>query len=290
MAYDVGQMVRLPVSVRDATGALTNATMAITVTRPDETVYPAPPIVTDGVGVFHADVVPDGTNYGPWLWTYTASGAAVGVYTGQFLVRTPGPRIVSLVEAKRHLNKDLNITTDDEEIRDFIDAAQFVIEFRLGTAVVPRTVVEYFDGGTDVLHLRNGPVMSIAEVREQWSPGDQRILTAEPDSSVGVSDSNYLWDVRGRRILRRMSGYPYQFPPGSMNVKITYRIGTQVPAANVHLAALELIGHVWRASQLASGATRTKEVTESLVAIGYAVPNRVRELLAVKRAPRLGMG
>jgi hypothetical protein len=290
MAYDIGQAVRLPVTVRDVTGAVTDATMAITVTRPDGTVYTAPSITHDGLGQYHADVIPDANNYGPWLWTYTASGAAIGVYTGQFLVRTPGPRIVSLVEAKKHLNKDLTITTDDEDIRDFIDAAQFVIEFRLGTAVVPRTVVEYFDGGTEVVHLRTGPVMSILEVREQWSPGDQRVLTAEPDTSVGLSDSNYILENPTRRVLRRMSGYPYQFPPGSLNVKVTYRVGTQVPQANVHLAALELISHVWRASQLASGQTRTKEVTESLVAIGYAVPNRVRELLAVKRAPRLGIG
>jgi hypothetical protein len=289
MAYDIGQMVRLPVTVRDTAGTLTDATMAISVTRPDETVYPAPAVAHDGVGQYHADVIPDAANYGPWLWRYTASGAAVGVYTGQFLVRAPGPRIVSLVEAKRHLNKDLNVTTDDEDIRDFIDAAQYVIEFRLGTAVVPRTIVEYFDGGTDVVHLRTGPVLTVIEVREQWSPGDQRVLTVEPDTSVGTSD-NYLLDVPTRRIFRRLSGYPYPFPPGRSNVKVTYRAGTLVPAPNVHLAALELISHVWRASQLASGQTRTKEVTESLVAIGYTVPNRVRELLATKRAPRLGRG
>jgi hypothetical protein len=286
MAYDVGQMVRLPVTVRDNAGQLAAATMASTVTRPDDTVFPAPAVVNAGIGQYYADVVVD--TPGPWLWRYTASGTVVGVYTGQFFVRTPGPRIVSLVEAKRHLNKDLAVTTDDEDIRDFIDAAQFVIEFRLGVAVVPRTIVEYHDGGCTAIHLNKGPVIAVLELREQWAPGDQRVLTLEPDSSIGTGDGNYLLDVPARRILRRNNGYDYPFPAGSRNIKVTYRIGSVVPQENVRLAARELIAHVWRASQLASGQTRAKEVAESMVAVGYAVPNRVRELLGVKRAPRLG--
>lgn len=285
MAYDVGQMVRLPVTVKDAAGTPTNATMSIVVTRPDETIYPAPAIGNDSTGVYHADVVPD--TPGPWLWKYTAAGAAVGVYTGQFFVRAPGPRIVSLPEAKKHLNKDLNATADDDEIRDFIDAAQYVIEFRLGFRIVPRTVVEYFDGGCLAVHLSEGPVTAVVEVREQWAPGDQRTLTAEPDTSVGVGDNNYLLGT-GRRLLRRSNGYQYGFPSGVQNIKVTYKVGPLSPLPNVKLAALELIGHVWRASQLASGQTRSREVTESLVSIGYAVPNRVRELLGAKRAPRVG--
>jgi len=287
MAYDIGQMVRIPVTVKDLTGALTDATMAIVVTRPDDTVYPAPAIVHSGLGSYYADVVPDGTSYGPWQWQYTASGAAVGVYTGQFLVRTPGVRIVSLAEAKRHLNKDSTVTTDDEDIRDFIDAAQFVIEFRLGVAIVLTTAVEYFDGGGRAVHLRRGPVASVTEVREQWAPGDQRTLTLEPDNSVGVTDTQYIVDTPGRRIIRRANGFDYAFPCGSRNVKVTYRPGSTAPAANIRLAALELIAHVWRASQLASGQTRTKSA-EEMVTVGFAVPNRVRELLGVKRAPRLG--
>ena len=286
MAYDVGQMVRLPVTVKDAAGVLTNATMAIEVRRADDTVVAPPPtIVNDSTGVYHADVVPDAS--GPWTWKWTSSGAVVGVHTGQFFVRLPGPRIVSLREVKDHLNKSQAVTTDDEDLRDWIDTARWVIE-RITGPVVPRTVVEAYDGGRRTLHLRTRRVMSVTEVRETWGPDDQRTITAEPDTGPGAGDNNYLLKADSRELHRRSHGYGSTWAYGTANIRVTYRVGQVPMPENARSAALELISHMWRASQLVTGATRPRPESADVMAPAYAVPNRVRELLGEKPAPRLG--
>ena len=288
MAFDIGQKVRLPVAVADADGTPTAAAMAVVITRPDGTVFPAGAVVQDaGVGNYHVDVTTDGTNWGPWLWTFTASGAVVAVYSGQFFVRAPGPRIVSLEEVKHHLNKSLDVHDDDEELRDWIDATRWVIENIKGV-VVPRTFVEYHDGGGRQITLRRGPVISVAEVRLAWGPGDVRVLTAEADDMVGATVDQYLLHPQTRRLLHRNGGWTMRWPYGQQNIRATYRAGRIVPEDNIRQASKELIGHFWRQSQLATGNTRPRADAPDPTSMAYGVPNRVRELLGTKRAPRLG--
>lgn len=284
MSYDVGQKVRLPVTVRDTAGTLTDTTMAVAVLRPDGTAYPAGAVQDDaGLGAYYVDVVPDQT--GVWQWQYTASGVIVAVYTGQFFVREAGVRLVSLVEAKRHLNKDLAVTTDDDEIRDWIDATTYLIENRVGP-IVPRTVTDILSGHGSSLTLRTGPVLSITSITETWGPGDIRTLTAElPAGPYG--DNDYTVDLRSRIIFRRSGGTRITFPYGSANITVTYRVGRTPTPQNVRMAALELVGHYWRASQLASGSTRPREGTSDAALVGIALPNRVVALLGNKKAPRL---
>jgi len=289
MAYDIGQKVRLPVTVKDDAGVLTNATMAIAVVRPDETVYPAPGVVNDSTGTYHADVTVDGTSWGPWYYTFTASGTVVGVYTGQFFVRSSGPQIIGLAEGKKHLNKALDVTTDDEEIRDFIHAVRWVLEQRVG-AIVPTTVVETHNGGGSAISPRRGPVISVSEVRETRGPANQVLLAAEPDNGIGVSADDYLFVPDTRQVLRRSMGYTYPFWPGTANIRLTYRAGRFSTRDNFRLAALELLGHVWRASQLASGRTRPsrEDTLAQVTSKGFELPARVAQLLGGRRAPRLG--
>lgn len=286
MAYDVGQKVRIPITVRDETGTPADATVAIVVTRPDGTTTTPTTVDDAGTGNYHADII--ATAAGPWWWSAAASGAVIAVDSGQFYVRSGGPWIVSLNEAKKHLNKSLADTTDDEELRDWIDASTYVIQNIVG-AVVPRTVVEYHDGpGTRSIFLRVGPVLEVTEVREVWGQGDIRILTAEPADLVALTDDQYRIDVATRRLTRRGSGFAAGWPRGTNNIRVTYRVGQQPIRQNIRSAALELIGHHWRASQLASGRTRPREQTNDAALVGIAIPNRVAGLLGTKRAPRLG--
>lgn len=283
MAYDVGQVVRLPLEARDADGNLVDATITLDIARDDGTTFPAPALVHDGTGLYHADVVTDSS--GVWSWEASTPAGAVG--SGQWYVRIGGPALLSLVEAKKQLNKPLTVTTDDDELRDWIDAVTYVIERRAG-AVVRRTVVEYHDGGTWQLTLRRGPVITVSEVREIWGPDDVRLLTAEPEGGTPTTNDQYLMVTASRTLVRRSYGAAMWFPPGTANVRVSYVVGRSPVPPNYRLAAAELLTHHWRNSQLAAGATRVREDALTGLLTGVDIPNRVMSLIGTRKAPRLG--
>jgi hypothetical protein len=286
MSYDIGTTVRVPIDVKDDAGAPIAAVVAFTVTRPDGTVFPLGAVVNPSVGSYYVDVIPDGTAYGIWSWSATVGGTvAQTVYTGQFFVRSPGPRIVSLAEVKRHLNKSPGVTTDDEELRDWIDAAQIVVEGIVGP-VMRRTVVETYYPRGEMIVLRTAPVHAVTSVVEEWGPDDVRTLASQPAAPGPYGDDDYSTDTTMRYLFRRSGGWPRTFGP---KVTVTYGVGPAVPAQNVRLATMELITHMWRGSQLASGTTRPRQDAPDPISLAYAVPNRVRELLGRRRGPRLGV-
>lgn len=284
MSYEIGQKVRVALEVRTELGVLTNATVAVTTVKPNLVAGPSPTALNDGVGLYHFDVTPDAVP-GPWQWTATITGTVTAVQRGQFWVRDPAIALISLEEIKSHLNKSLSVHDDDDELRDWIDAARFVIEREVGP-VLPRTVVERYPGGRPMFTLRTGPVISVISVQEVWGPGDTRTLTVEDGVTYG--DNQYLFDAFNRRIARRNNGWRAYFPSGDANVTVTYQVGRYPIPMNHKLATAELISHLWRASQLAAGGARPNLNTPDVIPVGYAVPNRVRELLGRRRAPRLG--
>lgn len=280
MAYDVGQTVRVPVTVRDDAGNLTDATMAVDVRRPDGTAVAGLVVVKDSTGTYHVDV--PATTPGPWSWAWTASGAvAPAVYTGQFWVRIPGPRIISLPELKKHLNKSITDTTDDDELLDWIDAARFVLESICGP-IIPTTYTETHEAyGDTVIRLRRRPVISVTAVTVAVG-GDVWTLAAETPTP---GDRQYTV-TRGGLLRNRSNGWTLRWPGA---VTVTYVAGRTVPEDNLRMAARELITHGWRQSQLASGGTRPRADGPDPISLSYGVPNRVRELLGgQKKAPRLG--
>lgn len=280
MAYDVGQTVRVPVTVKDDAGTPINATMTVAVTRPDGTTVTGLAIINDGVGLYHVDVPV--TTPGPWQWSWTASGAvATSVYAGQFWVRIPGPRIIGLSELKKHLNKELGVTSDDDELMDWIDAARFVLESIVGP-IIPTTYAETHNAhGSRLIRLRKRPVISVTSVVVTLG-ADSWTLAAE---TTPPGDRQFLLDPNGV-LWNRSNGYSLLWI-GSAT--IVYRAGRVVPADNVRMAAREMITHAWRQSQLASGGTRPRTDGPDPTSLSYGVPNRVRELLGgQKKAPRLG--
>lgn len=280
MAYDVGQTVRVPVTVKDDAGAPINATMAVTVTRPDGTMVTGLSIVNDGTGLYHVDV--PASTPGPWQWSWTASGAvATSVYAGQFWVRIPGPRIIGLSELKKHLNKSLTDTSDDDELMDWIDAARWVLESIVGP-IIPTTYTETHEAhGFRLIRLRRRPVISVTSVTVILG-GDSWTLAAE---TVPPGDRQFMVDSTGV-LWNRSNGYSLRWVGTAV---VVYRAGRVVPADNLRMAAREMITHAWRQSQLASGGTRPRTDGPDPISLSYGVPNRVRELLGgQKKAPRLG--
>lgn len=285
MSYEVGSKVRSTVAVTDLAGPPTDATMSIAVTKPDGTTM-APPAIVDapGTGNYYADITVD--QPGVWTVVWSASVIVVAVYTNQFSVRPPGPRIISLAEAKAHLNKDPLITTDDDELRAFIDAAQVVIEGVVGP-VVPIAVTEWHHGGHATIVLNKRPVFSVTSVKE-WAGGVGTTIIAEAGAGT---DLDYVLQPRSGILTRRGFLSSRVWGGGWNAVEVNYLAGRNPIGGNITLAAKEEVAHLWRNSQLARGSARQNAGAEDVLtqALAFSLPHRIADLLSKsKRAPMQG--
>jgi hypothetical protein len=285
MSYEVGSLVTMRTTVTDEAGAPTDTSVALSLVDPDGVVT-SPAVTSDGgVGKYKASA--PATKHGDWQYTFSTSGVIQVVQPDQFHVRKPGLRIVSLTATKNHLNKSLSVHADDDELRGFIDAAQVVIEDIVGPVIPTDTITEFHNGGSGVVILENRPVYSIVSVTENVG-GTPVVLTAQ----TGVGTYNdYLLDPGAGLLYRRHSLISGLWPSGVANIEVQYRAGRNPVPANVRLAALEEVSHLWRNSQLARGGSRAAAGPEDILtaSLAYSLPNRVAELLApFARTPNQG--
>jgi hypothetical protein len=284
MSYEIGQKVRVHLEVRDENDNLADATVSVTILKPNLTVGTVPTVVRDGLGLYHFDVTTDAV-IGPWQWTATMTGALSAVQRGQFWVRDPAMQLMDLAEMKLHLNKDLTVHADDDELRDWIDAGKWALEREVGP-ILPRTVAQTFDGGRKYIILPLGPVISISSVVETVTPGDVRTLVVE--NGITLGDNEYVFDPSVRRLTRRSNGWSIYWAYGVSNVSVSWMFGRYPIPMNHKLALGELVSHLWRSSQLLAGGSRPNLNSPDVISTGFAMPNRVRELLGRRRGPRLG--
>lgn len=184
--------------------------------------------------------------------------------------------LVTLAEVKTHLNK--TTTTDDTELQGFIDAATPVIE-NIAGPVIPQTRVEYYNGGQSQISLNWLPIASVTSIVETYG---QTNYTLTEIQLGGVSTGfGFTVDYATGKVVRRAYNAEAMFPVGTNNVKVTYVSGRATVPANVRLATLMLIQHLWSSSQLNKNGGRPSFGGDDTftVGAGFAVPNRVRELL-----------
>jgi hypothetical protein len=269
--FDLGDTVRIEAVCRTAAGVASNAVaVTLTVTLPDgTTATPAvtnPPSVT---GVYGVDYVP--TLAGLYRWRLATTSPA-WAETGSFDVAGLLPdTIVSVAAVKRHLGKSDTDTGDDEELREFIEAATAVIEEHRAETVVRRTVVEDMQVSCAVVvQLGTSPVQSL--------------------TSVATVDTTTTWDVADLHVspfgvVTVLSGAPLQGL-----VRFTYVAGYTVVPANYTLAAKIIAGHLWETQQQPGLGPRGPFGAEpdmlSPTGRGFAIPNRAVELLG-RRPPRV---
>lgn len=275
MSYTVGAQVDLSTTVKDSSGTLVNATISLVVTKPDGTTT-SPSVANPSTGVYTASI--SATLAGPWLYVWTASGAAVGVDDGQFEVTAQALRIVSLADVKRHMNMSLTDTTNDDEVQDFIDAAQALIEREIGP-VVPKTYTERHNGGRCRINVDHGPIVSITSITEYYYGSLLHVLTS----------NEYVVDYTAGYIDRTLpSGMRFDFQGSINDVVIVYVAGRIVPVgANVRLGAKELTAHLWRNTQLGrTRRSRSGSATDddsAPIGLGFSMPARVRELIGARK-------
>lgn len=177
--------------------------------------------------------------------------------------------LLTLPEAKQQL--DIETTGHDLELQLYVDALTPVIEGYIGP-VEDRSVTETLSSYGASLCLRQRPAISLTSVTPVLGGG----------TALDVADLA-LDTVTG--IVTRLDGA--HFSPGPWTV--VYMAGRGEVPATVKLAAAILLQHLWRtqygAARGAVGGGDDYAVTEPVIGFGYAVPNRVLQLLEPYKTP-----
>ncbi|MEU6098947.1 hypothetical protein [Streptomyces sp. NPDC047079] len=265
MPFDLGDTARLTATCTDAGGTATNAAgVTLTITLPDNsTVTPAvtnPPAIT---GQYTCDYVTSQAGRHSVRWVFTSPASA---YTDVLDVRPAAPPLLfSLADAKKQLN--VPTTTDDDELRTYVEATTTAVEYFTGP-VVPRTVTEVTQGGTERMLLHTTPVLSVTSITgiEPWQLAIP-VSALDVDADTGVLRRND-WLV---------------FWPGPY--RVVYQAGRSSVSANIALAGKLILQHLWRTQYGASrgltgiGGGDDFLATEQVPGLGYAIPNRALQLL-----------
>lgn len=278
MSLDIGDLVPLTVTVRDATGNPVNATtVTLTITLPDgTTVTPTVANPPSSTGVYLYDYPAVQAGHHSLRWTSTGPSAA---YSDAFDVSVALPQyLVSLADMKNQLR--ITGTSDDEQLRRFIEAATTAVERIRGEAAVKRTVTEehrfpdWFRGLGQVT-----PNMSTATYQRR-----AMALNVSPVvslTSVARVDGTMTWDVSLLHVEQVSGVVDVLFGPAFAGlITVTYVAGYQVIPAEFGLAASFIVEHLWQTRRGAKGGPRPGGMETSMVpGIGYAIPNQAIEVL-----------
>ena len=271
MTYDLGDVVPLGITITDSTGANANASaVTCTIYQPDGTTTTGS-VTNPSTGLYNVDFSP--TQVGRHAIKWVATGTNASAYSDEFIVRDfTELGIVGLAEVKAHLNIPSTLTTDDEELRRFIDAGSDLAEGYVGQVLGRRTFTdELYDGGTEFVRIRNPKAISITSVYENDSL---------------VSSNAYNLDYTGQRLYRIGSGTLYAtnsygyWTGGFNNIKITYVAGYVNPPMAAKQGVLEIIRHLWTTQRGAMNVMGRAQSGDELYSTPtYSLPRRAMELL-----------
>ena len=279
-SYDLGDVVALGITIKNASGTAQNATaVTCTVTLPDGTTT-TPTVTNSGAGLY--DITYSPTQSGRHLVRWVATGTNASAFTDEFTVRdlTTLP-VISYDVALSHLNIPA-ASADEDEIRRFIDAAQDLAENYVGAVLGRRTFTsELYDGNTDYLRLRNPRAISISSVYE---------------NGALLDPSQYLLDPTGQRLYRlttstlsstAFGAYGY-WAAGVNSVSVTYVAGFTVTPPAVQQGVLEILRHLWQTQRgVVNVMNRTGTGDDFYAGNTYSLPRRAMELLDPASLPGL---
>jgi hypothetical protein len=170
--------------------------------------------------------------------------------------------IVTLADAKDQLNIPADDTSQDLELQRFVEAVTAPIERELGRVVEPRTVTDEIGvtGSVTSFLLRSVPVISLTS-----------LVSIDGTQTWSIEPSVTHVDAESGRVTL-LSG-----PPFTGTVMAIYQAGMTVIGANIQLAALITIQHLWETQRGRMGAIPGGG--DIAMPAGYALPNRACELL-----------
>lgn len=168
------------------------------------------------------------------------------------------PDIITLDEAKPHLNIPPTEPVDDAEITAAISAVTFIVESKVG-AVISRSVTEsvVFCGKAQALTV--GPVLSLTSVTNVASGQVVTGFTVTPGAVLRMTDDSPL-------------------PAGRHTV--VYTAGRTTVPENIKWAAKEILRHLWK-TQRGGGLPLQGSEDEGFAATGagFLIPYRAQAAL-----------
>jgi hypothetical protein len=265
--YPQGATVTLSFTVKDATGALVDASpISLTVHKPDGTATAGSPYTPthDGTGLYHQDLpLTDIATIGHYQHALTAtiSGKA-GVQVGSFDVFDPFEvTVLSLQDAKDMLNT--TTTTDDAEILRKIATIEANIEKTTGGPILNRTITERVDISDSPWEIRvlKRPLVSVTSATDVGTGLAVDLTDSELDTNSGF--------------IRRKLGVSYVTGSGVLSVTYVAGWGTAVPPGITEAAAL-ILKFLWETQRggAAAGTPFSGEETQTLPGWGFPIPVR----------------
>lgn len=179
----------------------------------------------------------------------------------------PSPSALALDDAKEFLN--LATDASDVELQTFIDAAEAVIEERVG-ALQPKDRTDRVPGGGTALALFSTPAVSLTSVTEVGG------------SALTVGDLS----LNGRAgVVRFTHGGTFT----GREYDVVYSAGRETCPPDLLMAVKFLVKHMWESQRGAASAGSPFEDQQlaSTPGAGYLIPYRVLELIAPHLQPGL---
>lgn len=263
MIYDVGDPWAYYIYVTDINGNPANAgTMTVTLTAPDGTT-PTVTVSNPSTGTYLATCSPLNQS-GRWTVSYVATGANACADQDQIDVRpSPSTALISLADAKENLRIPQTDSSQDEQLRVYIDVVTDMIETETGPWL-PRTVTETVTATGYAFFLWGGPVISITSFAPILTDGCAYVAT-----DFTVTTAGQVTRLDGCLL----SGEQYQ---------VTYVAGRPngIVPPRIQQAARVLLQHLWHTQRSSGNASVTSDADQGT---DPTMPNRVRELLRYDR-------
>lgn len=257
--HEVGDSIPLRWRVVNGQRTLVDATVALIVTPPGGSPTGVD-VEHESVGVYTSLYTPNVPGRHTLRWW--ATGAHDSSYSDVLNVVEPSAPVslISLAEAKEHMQMDPQHDDEDDELLGFIAAASRVVEDYTKTVWARRTIVEeHVLDSTGVLIVDAAPIVSLTS-----------IVSAD-DTEVDLESVTF--DARNG-IIRVAASGPHT---------ITMTAGEAVIPENVRKATEIICAHLWRTQrvQTLGGGPGFGGGMEAapVVGRGYLIPNQAAQLL-----------
>jgi hypothetical protein len=237
--YDVGDAVALRHEVRNADGALTSATVALSVTDPLGVVS-TPVVTASSTGVYDASAFLASTA-GVWSYRWNVSGGVTDVASGTFFVATQGPPSYVTVSAVKAALGKLTSDDRDELIAAAARSASRVIDRRTGRRFWADVTTSDRTFGTDrVIRDRAGYGLLVDDIAD--SNGITTTVGGVSLQGITFGPRNAAAYGRPVTVLRGAAG----LNPFLADVTVTARWGWPYVPDEVQQAALLLAARLYR--------------------------------------------
>jgi hypothetical protein len=246
---DVGDGYPIGYEARDVdTGALVDATVALTITAPDGTTT-TPPVTHAGTGIYQYTI--PGTAAGVWFWRWDVSGTVADRAYGSVLFQDPAPvSYASLQDVKDFLK--IKDTRDDAEISRVLPAATLRVNKDTGR---PRGFWPAAAVSTRTYRATHPTLLMVDDIATVdgllVDMGRGTSWTAVDLDGLDYLPENAAADTRAIEVLRRTDGsWPVW---GNHRVRVTARFGWLTVPADIVTATCIQAGRLFNRKDSVNG-------------------------------------